>query len=543
MNPGVKVRNAASSLSLGVLMWLISAWPMMGQGHATKGPETEVRRASTEQQATWARLWEEHQGHKLLMRFSKELRPQALVIEGADVISMAGEAVLEDHSVVVDQGRFVAVGPRSEVSIPQGAKVIAQDGLYVIPGLTDAHSHTISSLSQFLVYVTQGVTTLREMDGYPWMLRARDRATADDFLIPHLYIAGHILSNRAMDFYMTQVDTVDQARRLVRAQAAAGYDFIKIHNSLPQPLFGAVFEAAGQAGLDVVGHIPNEIKIAEAVRAGMRTNEHFKGYLFDETLEITTQDYLSATRGADLWHTPTFTTYHDHLRGAASLELVSKEDSLELVPRWLRQRWLEQAKQPVDRLTALRQSIYPKSRQIFLALWPITDKFIAGTDTGTYAMMVPGFALQEEVRIFESLGLTPFQALKTATINPALAMRKAAEFGTIEVGKRADFVVLDANPLQGTEHLKDIFGVSLRGTWLPERVLEEIRTSLAAAFRDQNPVPVPSHKELEAFVVEMQALGKKGFPYPAYLLEEIEGFLSALGEGDLAAGIAKLRKE
>jgi hypothetical protein len=489
------------------------------------------------QRRNWQRFWEEQQALELLLDLSAEHRPETLAIVGATLIPMTGERSIADAVVVVAAGRITAAGPRSGVEIPEGAEIIDGTGRFLIPGLTEGHSHTIHSPSQLLVYLTRGVTTLREMDGYPWMLEARRKAEQGELLMPSLLVAGHILSNRAWDFYMTQVDTPGEARRLVAEQAAAGYDFIKIHNSLPEPLWSAVFQAAHEAGLDVVGHIPNEITIAQAVADGMRTNEHFKGYLFDQTLEITEQDYVAATRGSDLWNAPTFATYHDHLRGAEALEVVERESSLRLVPRWMRRDWLEQAEQPMDKLTALRQTIYPKSREIFQDLRPVTDKFFAGTDTGSYAMMVPGYALQEEVRIFEGLGLTPFEALETATVHAATAMRRDGEFGVVAPGARGDLLLLGSNPLEGTAHLADIRGVAVRGTWLDRAALDEIEERLSLLFSDRTPIPEPTRPALEALVTGARRIRERGFPYPGYILDEIGDWLSALGQEDLGRSV------
>lgn len=488
-----------------------------------------------QQQENWERFWEEHQSHKLMMDVSADYYPQNLAIVGANVIPMMKDTLLENQTVIVQNGRFTAIGPAGHVDIPRGAKIITVGaGRYLIPGLTEAHSHTQFSLSQFLVYLTRGVTNLREMDGSPWMLRARKEARDGHLLIPNLYVAGHILSARAWPFYMTQIDTQEQARKVIKEQAADGYDFIKIHNFMPEPLFGAVFAAAREVGLDVVGHIPHDITIAHAIASGLRTAEHFKGYLIDATLEITDEDYVAVTEGSDLWNTPTFTTYHDHLRGDDAKSLVAAENSLRFVPEWQRRSWLEQAKTPEDDLTRLRQTIFPKSKIIFKNLWPVTHKFLAGTDTGSYAFMVPGYTLQEEVRIFESLGLSPFEALKTATINPALAMRQESETGTVEVGKRADFVILDENPLEGTENLKSIRGVCVRGTWLDQDSISRIEKALEETFADTNKVPAAGEEVFENIVAEMEHLKAAGFPYPDYSLEEIENLFRELDQTVLA---------
>lgn len=487
-----------------------------------------------EQAAKWARLWEEQQGMALVHQLSRDWLPsdRPLAFEGVTVIPMIGDGPLTHRTVVVEKGRFQQIGTGP---VPDSAERIDARGLFMIPGLFESHSHTISSPSQFLVYLTRGVTTLREMDGFPWMLEARAKANSSELLIPNLYVAGHILSHRPWDFYMTGVESVEQAEELVLEQIAAGYDFIKIHNSMPEPMFGAIFAAAREAGVDVAGHIPNEIPIAAAIAAGFHTNEHFKGYIFDETLEITEQDYVEATGGSQMWHTPTFATYHDHLRGDESRELVEQEESLPLVPRWMRAMWRRQSENEVDRLTMLRQSIYPKSREIFTNLRPVTDRFLAGTDTGTYAYLVPGYTLQEEIRIFEELGMPPAEALATATVNPSRAFGLEDRLGTIEVGKQADFVLLEANPLEGTEHLSEIAGVSLRGLLLDREKLDEIHHSLATLFSEESAIPPASHGELERFADQAVDLTSAGWPYPSYALEELAEFLRELGFEELAA--------
>jgi hypothetical protein len=499
------------------------------------------RDSDEEQQRAWQRLWEEQQALELLLDLSQQHRPETLAIVGATLIPMQGAArTIPDAAVVVEGGRITAAGPRAEVAIPERARVVDAGGRYLLPGLTEAHSHTIHSPSQLLVYLTRGVTTLREMDGYPWMLAAREMAARGELLAPSLYVAGHILSFRAWDFYMTQVDTPEQARQRVAEQAAAGYDFIKIHNSLPEPLWDALFAAAREAGLDVVGHIPNEISIARAVADGLRTNEHFKGYLFDETLGITEQDYVGATRGSDLWNVPSFANYHDHLRGAAARELADREGSLRLVPSWQRAEWQAQADQPVDELTALRQSVFPKSRKIFSDLRLVTDKFVAGTDTGSYAWMVPGYTLQEEIRIFESLGLTPYEALETATTHPAEAMRRTGEFGAVAPGARGDLLLVASDPLESSEHLAGVEGVAVRGAWLDRTALDAIESRLATLFADDNPPPAPSREAGERLVRGARRIVERGFPYPAYILEEMRVLLTALGQEDLAAELSHL---
>lgn len=495
-----------------------------------------------EQQRTWLRFWEEHRGHQLIMKFSEEYEPATLAIVGVNVVPMTERAVLPDQTVIVRDGRITEIGPSSEIPLPPGANRITPTGFYLAPGLVDCHTHTITTLHQFLLYLTRGVTTVREMDGWPWMLEARRMAAANELLIPNLFVAGHILSSDPFDFFMTRVDTTEVARRVVAQQAAAGYDFIKVHDAMPLPVFRGVVEAAHEHELDVAGHVPEQVGIAQAVASGMRTLEHLAGYFSQETSEVVVSDDSWLTPEAQVWLTPTFAVYHDHLRGEEAWRLAETESSLRLVPRWLRRFWERVARSPVNPRGEQLLTEYPKKRAIVAKLRDEVDRFLAGTDTGTYSYVVAGYALQEEVRIFEDLGLTPFEALATATVNPAAAMRKADEVGTIEVGKRADFVIVKENPLETTKNLADVWGVSLRGIWLGNDALEWIESSLEEAFSDANPVPDPSPETMKRLVLEIEGLHARGFPYPAYLLTEIAELLGDLGQQSLSARLERLAR-
>src|SRR5262249_23496440 len=152
------------------------------------------------------------------------------------------------------------------------------------------------------------------------------------------------------------VTTPEEGRAAVREHKAAGYDFIKVHNIMKPDVYAAILDEAHKLGIDVVGHIPQGIKVSEAIRLGQKTMEHFKGYILDNNLTISDEDWVSATRGADIWLCPTFYTYRAYLRGdeaSKTLDLpemryASWRDRLE---------WRKLAETPVDRLTALRQRI------------------------------------------------------------------------------------------------------------------------------------------------------------------------------------------
>ena len=195
--------------------------------------DTEINPIKTTkvQLKIWDRIWEEHQSHLFMADISKNIQPETLALIDVNIIPMSGDILLEHQTLIIKSGKFYKMGSVNEIEVPKDAYIVKNSkDKFILPGLTEGHSHVTLSLSQFLVYLTRGVTTVREMTGYPWMLKAKQRAINNQLLIPNLYVAGHILSNRAWDFYMTQVDTEDDVNTQIRNQAAAGYDFIKIHN-------------------------------------------------------------------------------------------------------------------------------------------------------------------------------------------------------------------------------------------------------------------------------------------------------------------------
>src|SRR6185295_182015 len=196
-------------------------------------------------------------------------------------------------------------------------------------------------------------------------------------------------------------------------------------------VYDAICAEARAQGLDVVGHIPHDTSVARAVACGQRTFEHFKGYINDRSLTFTGEDYVAATRGAEVWNTPTFYNYRGQLRGDEARALLDRAPEMRYVAARTRARWRALAARPAD---PAQQSILTMSEKIFRDLLPIHARFLAGTDSGGgYPFHVPGFSLHEELRIMARNGLPVADVLAAATVEPARAMRRP-ELGTLEVG-------------------------------------------------------------------------------------------------------------
>ena len=421
------------------------------------------------------------------------------------VVSIAHPGVDADQTIVVRDGKIVAVGPAATTPVPAGITAIDGTGRYAMPGLTDMHVHTELSTSNYLLDLANGVTSVREMNGSPWLLAMRDRARHDLALIPNLYVAGPILAAMQFADAMTVVATPEAARAEVRRQAAAGYEFIKVHNVVPAPIYAAICEEARAHHLDVIGHIPHDTTIAKAIECVQRTFEHFKSYIDDHTLTLTHEDYVAVTRGAEVWNTPTFATYRSNLRGDEARRVLALPE-MRYVPARDRAAWLALAAEPAN---PVQQGVLPLSEKIFRDLLPIGSHFLAGTDSGGgYPFMVRGFALHDELRIMAEQGMPIADVLRTATIEPQRAMRRD-EAGTIEVGKRADLVLLRANPLAAIANASAIDGVMVRGIWLDRRALDAILDGIALIYAAH---AAPTNADLERAKRTENELRARGIP-------------------------------
>ncbi|MGH2898025.1 MAG: amidohydrolase family protein, partial [Solirubrobacteraceae bacterium] len=352
--------------------------------------------------AEWGYFIDEAAIDQQVERWSRAHAPHAAVIEHVAVVSMAHPGIDADQTVVIDNGVLRAIGPAGTVAVPPGATVIDGRGKFAMPGLVDMHTHTNLSDSHYILDLANGVTSVREMDGHPFLLRQRAAAHANRLLSPNLYVAGKILASKPLSWYATVVTTPEAARAAVRDQKAAGYELIKVHNIVLPEVYDAICEEARAQGLDVVGHIPHDIPIAHAIACGQRTFEHFKGYINDHNLQMTTEDYVAVTRGAEVWNTPTFYMYRAHLRGDDARRLLATAPEMRYASGRDRARWLALADQPPQ---PVQQNVLPMSEKIFRDLLAIHARFLAGTDSGGgYPYHVPGFSLHEELRIMARNG-------------------------------------------------------------------------------------------------------------------------------------------
>jgi len=379
------------------------------------------------------------------------------------VVPMDTEGVLAHQTVLVRDGRIAAVGP--EVAVPADALRIEGRGRYLMPGLADMHVHNWYE-EEHLLFLANGVTTVRNMWGTPLQRKWRREIDAGTRLGPTLHTTGPILDGARPTWPgSTIVTTVEAARAAVRRLKAEGYPSLKVYNALRKDVYAALVAEAREQDVRVAGHVPRAVGIDGALAAPQDCIEHLEGYV---TVEAGRDRELAATTAArGVWNCVTLTVYWSHLRWD---ELPDRPE-MKYVPFRLRRTWRQMARQRPDeehleRLRRLRR----RSREMTNALHAAGAKLLLGTDCAT-PFIVAGWSAHRELQLLVEAGLTPYEALRAGTVDAAAYLRE--DFGAVRVGKRADLVLVEANPLADVRNAARRTGVMVRGRWLPAADLQK----------------------------------------------------------------------
>lgn len=413
------------------------------------------------------------------------------------VIPMNRQQELPHQTVVVQGGRISAIGASSRVRVPEGGVRVDGRGKFLIPGLAEMHAHIPSGEQPdsiiertLFMYLARGVTTVRGMLGHPKHLELRSRAARGELLSPTIYTSGPSLNGNS-------VPTTEVAVRMVTEQKAAGYDFLKIHPGIRSEVFDTLAATARRAGIRLAGHVPAEVGLRRALAAGYITIDHLDGYVEAMAGEGTPEEsaffglnlgerldesrmpaLVRATREAGVWNVPTQVLMENLVPGV-SLEVLQQRPEMRYVPRETQSKWAAVKRSMLEETGSTVESMAKTMsvrRKLIRALHQTGAGILLGSDA-PQIYNVPGFATHRELEALVGAGLTPYQALETGTRNVAEFLGTLPTSGTIEVGKQADLILLDANPLSDIRNTAKQSGVMVRGRWLPKA---EIETRLAA---------------------------------------------------------------
>ncbi len=397
---------------------------------------------------------------------------RSIVFVNVNVVPMDSMRVLEGQTVIVRNGRIADMGAADRLVVPKGAQRIEGRGRFLMPGLADMHAH-LKSPHEFPLYLANGVTTVYNLSGRPAHLAWREQIVRGEIIGPTLHTCGPIIF---------RCDSASEARRIVEEQKNAGYDSIKIYNDVSGEAYPVLVETARQNKMLVVGHIPRAPGL-EGVLKAHQAIAHLEEYVYtffrnkvDDESRI--PEAVAATRAADVPVIGTLVNFDHILRQAEDLPaFLARPENKYLAP------WVLESLGPArsfyhPRFKAPEKQQYLRKalafqKTLMRELNRAGVRILVGTDAMNPGV-VPGFSVLEEMDNLVESGLTPFETLRAATRYPGEFFAAAADFGTVAVGKRADLILLEANPLENITNISRRVGVMARGHWLTERKLRKM---------------------------------------------------------------------
>jgi imidazolonepropionase-like amidohydrolase len=445
-----------------------------------------------------------------------------IAITHVNLVPMTSETILEDQTVLVSGSKIIAIGNFEEIQVPENTQVIDGEGAYLMPGLADMHMHTradwedpgIWPVHPLYLYLANGVTTIRDFapSGSPldYALQWRQEIQRGTRIGPSIYASGKLL----------YASPLEDPEGIVRKNHELGFDFLKLYSYLTKEDFHQAMEAAKALDMYTAGHIPYAVGLEGVLAEEVDEIAHVEELLFkfidyDRDRQLTPEAWMafiaeSALRQFDMTSSSlradfeaencaTLADIADQLRTAQvpvcttmvvddviQLKLFQPDEFLARPEnRYLKSGYLDDFQrgeekhqvqcQGVEELCAFKYDI---DRWILKGLHVSGVLLLLGTDAGTGGMgIVPGYSIHDELRILVENGFTPYEALKTGTINAGIVVERMTgegDFGTIEIGKKADLILVAINPLEDITTIKEPLGVMAAGKWFSAEMLNQL---------------------------------------------------------------------
>lgn len=450
-------------------------------------------------------------------------KSQFLAITHVTVIDATGSPAQRDMTVLIAKQHIAAIGPSASTNVPSNFEILDASGKFLIPGLTDAHIHLTgagepSGSREFIVplLLANGITTVRDMGGYlESIFPLREEIKNGKRLGPQIFTPGPYLDGSPPSFQPSFVVTnATQASEDVGNLVQRHVDFIKVQSRLNRDAYFAIAAAAKREHISFVGHVPDQVSAIEASNAGQRSIEHLTGELRacaanepglmrqqmlpaakNETLaqaharqfawerellasysEAKAEQLIATFLYNDTWQTPTLILLKSNAYPISVQESL-RDPRNKYVPRKILDSWRE-GTHDRDKFVSPQEyefnaKLLEKSMQFVGKMQSAGIHIMAGTDSSA-PYDFPGFSLHEELVLLVESGLTPMQALQAATKNPAEFLGVFKTQGSIEQGKVADLLLLDANPLDDIHNTQKIRALILQGKLLDRSTLDQL---------------------------------------------------------------------
>jgi imidazolonepropionase-like amidohydrolase len=421
------------------------------------------------------------------------------------VVPMDRDGTFEGQTVLVRDGRIERVGPAGDVSVPAGARRIEGAGRYLMPGLAEMHGHLPGGQAPpglaeniLFLYVANGITVVRGMQGHPSQFELRARVERGEIAGPHLYLGSPSMTGES-------VKTPDDAERLVREYHDAGYDLLKVHEGLRPEVYDRIATVANALGLPFGGHVTDHVGLLHALDAGQATVDHLDNYVEALVPDVPRGDQAPGLRGADTLMgrvdesrlpqivdatreagtavVPTMVLWEDGIYATRpSREVLADRPETRYMPRATVDQWARAVDGQLETANVeARRRLAALRRRILLALHEGGVTILLGTDS-PQIFSVPGFSTHREVRLYGEAGMRPYDILAAGTRKAAEHLDPAARFGVVAEGFRADLILLEANPLEDVRNLERRVGVMVEGRWISGPEIQDRLAQIATAY-------------------------------------------------------------
>lgn len=435
---------------------------------------------------------------------------------GVTVVPADRQRVIPDQTVVIERGRISKLGPAAKVKVPVGATRVDGAGKFLMPGIAEMHGHLPNDQQpeeitrQWLtLFVANGVTTVRGVQGAPGQIALRDRIARGELLGPRLVLYGPALGGAEL--------TPEEGRKRVNEYKQAGFEGLKISEGLSLATYQAIMAEARRLRLPVAGHVPNAVGLARALAAGQDSIEHMDGYLealagddlaakdhpaskpgapdaqprrrasagswlvLDQIDEKRIPALVAATRKAGAVVVPTMEVWRTLIGDFDPARLQKLPELTYFHPRTVKE-WTERSQRTdLDPLPD-RQRVMAVRDRLLEALADAGGLVVLGSDA-PQVFSVPGFSLRHETAAMVKAGMSPWQVVESGTAAVARYLKAARDQGTVAVGKRADLILTEGNPLDDVANIFRNAGVMVNGRWLPRAELDRQLAEIATALR------------------------------------------------------------
>lgn len=421
-----------------------------------------------------------------------------------NVVPMDSERVIEGQTVVVEDGRITALGPAASTNVPDGATPIDGQGKYLMPGLGELHGHIPFTNAAgeaedvLMLFLAGGATTVRGMQGHSSQIELRQRIADGEIVGPRLWLAAPSMRGN-------NVPDAATAERLVREAKDQGFDLLKVHEGLSAEAYDAIVRTATEVGLPWGGHVSINVGVPGALAAKQSTIDHLDDYI--EAMQPADSPALTAsgpgrnqllalnadesripelaraTREAGVAVVPTQILW-EVLRGARDPETLVERPENRYMDRETVATWTQRASASygnANREAAMREA--ELRQRLLKAMNDEGVLVLMGTDA-PQIFSVPGFSLHRELPLMVESGMTPYEVLRTGTVNVARFFGTEDRAGTVAVGRNADLLLLDANPLEDIAAVATNAGVMIDGRWLSADYIASALAAIAAKHAD-----------------------------------------------------------